>query len=161
MSTTTETASNYNGTILNDLVYHQPIKQEVNCKYRLPCGWCDKKNCLCTYNPNVTITPLNDFHNKDIKDYTTPTPIPLKINPKEFEGTLVDIPPSCVNCPNHPSNGGSGLCHCILGQSPITCTTVDGKKITAHVSEIGNSTDNVALAGGNYCSNSLDGTITI
>ena len=20
-----------------------------NCKYRLPCGWCDRRNCLCTY----------------------------------------------------------------------------------------------------------------
>lgn len=19
------------------------------CKYRLPCGWCDRRNCLCTY----------------------------------------------------------------------------------------------------------------
>lgn len=28
------------------------------------------------------------------------------------------IPPSCENCSNHPKNGGSGICHCILG-SPI------------------------------------------
>lgn len=20
-----------------------------NCKYRLPCGWCDRRNCLCTH----------------------------------------------------------------------------------------------------------------
>lgn len=33
------------------------------------------------------------------------------------------IPPSCVNCPNHPSNGGSGICNCTLGQMPITCTS--------------------------------------
>ena len=25
---------------------------------------------------------------------------------------------SCKNCSNHPKNGGSGMCHCILG-SPI------------------------------------------
>ena len=28
------------------------------------------------------------------------------------------IPDNCKHCPNHPSNGGSGICHCILG-SPI------------------------------------------
>lgn len=26
----------------------------------------------------------------------------------------------CKNCPNHPSNGGSGICHCILGNL-VTC----------------------------------------
>lgn len=29
------------------------------------------------------------------------------------------IPPACRNCPNHPSNGGSGICQCILGQRPV------------------------------------------
>ncbi len=29
------------------------------------------------------------------------------------------IPESCGNCPNHPSNGGSGNCQCILGQRVI------------------------------------------
>lgn len=31
------------------------------------------------------------------------------------------IPPACRNCPNHPSNGGSGICHCTLGLPQITC----------------------------------------
>ena len=30
-----------------------------------------------------------------------------------------DIPPACRNCSNHPSNGGSGICQCILGQNPV------------------------------------------
>lgn len=25
------------------------------------------------------------------------------------------IPPACRNCSNHPKNGGSGICNCILG----------------------------------------------
>ena len=33
------------------------------------------------------------------------------------------IPNSCKSCPNHPSNGGSGICNCILGQIPVTCTS--------------------------------------
>lgn len=31
------------------------------------------------------------------------------------------IPLACQNCPNHPSNGGSGSCNCDLGQMEITC----------------------------------------
>ena len=27
----------------------------------------------------------------------------------------IALPSACVNCSNHPSNGGSGICHCILG----------------------------------------------
>lgn len=32
--------------------------------------------------------------------------------------TITNIPLACRNCSNHPSNGGSGICHCILG-TPI------------------------------------------
>ena len=30
------------------------------------------------------------------------------------------IPEACRHCSNHPSNGGSGICHCTLGVPPIT-----------------------------------------
>lgn len=30
--------------------------------------------------------------------------------------TFTSIPPACRNCPNHPSNGGTGICFCTLGQ---------------------------------------------
>lgn len=30
------------------------------------------------------------------------------------------IPATCQKCPNHPSNGGSGICHCILGGYDFT-----------------------------------------
>ena len=33
--------------------------------------------------------------------------------------SFTDIPLTCRNCPNHPSNGGSGICHCILGTQSI------------------------------------------
>ena len=32
-----------------------------------------------------------------------------------------DIPVACKNCANHPSNGGSGNCNCILGTPSVTC----------------------------------------
>jgi len=31
------------------------------------------------------------------------------------------IPEYCKACPNHPSNGGSGICNCILGTPQVTC----------------------------------------
>ena len=30
------------------------------------------------------------------------------------------IPEACKGCANHPSNGGSGICHCTLGSFTIT-----------------------------------------
>jgi len=45
--------------------------------------------------------------------------IPLINNPLKINYN--DIPDPCKNCSNHPSNGGSGICHCILGQPKITC----------------------------------------
>ena len=37
--------------------------------------------------------------------------------------SVTNIPASCRKCSNHPSNGGSGICNCTLGQSPVTCTS--------------------------------------
>lgn len=31
------------------------------------------------------------------------------------------VPPACKHCSNHPSNGGTGICHCVLGNLQITC----------------------------------------
>lgn len=33
---------------------------------------------------------------------------------------LNKVPESCRGCPQHPSNGGSGICFCTLGQPIIT-----------------------------------------
>lgn len=30
-----------------------------------------------------------------------------------------NVPVACRNCSNHPSNGGSGICHCTLGAPPV------------------------------------------
>lgn len=31
-----------------------------------------------------------------------------------------NMPDTCLTCPNHPSNGGTGICHCTLGTPKIT-----------------------------------------
>lgn len=33
---------------------------------------------------------------------------------------IAATPKPCQGCPNHPSNGGSGICHCTLGVGAIT-----------------------------------------
>lgn len=33
----------------------------------------------------------------------------------------ISVPLACTTCPNHPSNGGSGNCNCILGTPQVTC----------------------------------------
>lgn len=38
-------------------------------------------------------------------------------NPIAIDG----IPNACRTCSNHPSNGGSGICHCIMGITQLNC----------------------------------------
>lgn len=35
------------------------------------------------------------------------------------------IPEACRSCANHPSNGGTGICHCTLGSPSVTCNSTD------------------------------------
>lgn len=35
------------------------------------------------------------------------------------------IPEACRCCANHPSNGGTGICHCTLGSPSVTCNSID------------------------------------
>lgn len=39
-------------------------------------------------------------------------------------GSFSYIPVCCINCPNHPTNGGSGICNCAAPY--ITNTAVSG-----------------------------------
>ena len=39
---------------------------------------------------------------------------------KWLDTTLSDVPDACKICPNHPSNGGSGVCFCIMGTHKLT-----------------------------------------
>ncbi len=46
--------------------------------------------------------------------------IPVTITPVTVIGDD-GIPPACRGCATHPSNGGNGICHCILGTPQVTC----------------------------------------
>lgn len=51
-----------------------------------------------------------------------------------------NISPYCVKCPNHPINGGNGICNCTLGLQPFTYDT----PYTTHTTMI---TDGCAAKG--------------
>ena len=34
---------------------------------------------------------------------------------------VTNVPDPCKNCPNHPVNGGNGMCNCTLGSPKVTC----------------------------------------
>ena len=34
---------------------------------------------------------------------------------------IFNTPSPCATCSNHPSNGGSGICNCVLGLPKVTC----------------------------------------
>ena len=44
----------------------------------------------------------------------------ITTNTWELEYTVSNVLDACKQCVNNPANGGSGVCHCILGSSPIT-----------------------------------------
>lgn len=60
-------------------------------------------------------------YQKWIKETHINDPVPNKLT--TLGDSIRNVPACCVSCPNHPSNGGSGICNCAapyLGQ--VTCT---------------------------------------
>ena len=45
------------------------------------------------------------------------TPFIVNTNAVVKTETYGAIPLACRNCSNHPNNGGSGICHCTLGNN--------------------------------------------
>ena len=54
---------------------------------------------------------------RQYREYLKPLETP---NGNLFGIDLNKVPESCRGCPQHPSNGGSGICFCTLGQPIIT-----------------------------------------
>lgn len=67
-----------------------------------------------------------DADNFRVYDYIIPTVVDedsfglgVESVLEAIDNTPTYILDNCKHCPNHPSNGGSGICHCILGSSII------------------------------------------
>ena len=76
------------------------------------CHNCNQPNCYGL----GTLEFYNCHYRHELKGYKE-NEIYLK------EDKIIDttfIPESCRGCSNHPSNGGSGICNCTLGQFKIT-----------------------------------------
>ena len=69
----------------------------MNCKYQLPCGWCELRNQLC----NELLATSAQTMKEDWADLNSG----LTRN-YEYE--------CCKRCSNNPANGGSGICNCTL-----------------------------------------------
>ena len=60
-----------------------------------------------------------------------------------------NIPAACRSCSNHPSNGGSGICHCIIGTQPIMCNSTANDICDAIEKDKMNVSDEICSAIGN------------
>ena len=54
------------------------------------------------------------------KEYSTGEHVRRVDNPILTSDKTLKTNMYCDKCPNNPSNGGSGICNCILGQPHIT-----------------------------------------
>ena len=87
------------------------MKKYDQCEHRLECGTCIKTGKICPHLPaeirQIEIAPCVD-------------PLP----DVDWVGTISNdsIPECCKPCPNHPSNGGSGICNCVLPYMSLSST---------------------------------------
>lgn len=95
-------------------------------------AWAEgKKNAEVSSIEDIVKEAMEKICNKpEIKDWCLPRDISVETPDIHFEH-LIDwrqsnpsssgIPESCRTCSNHPSNGGSGICHCVMGLPQVMC----------------------------------------
>ena len=83
------------------LAYNPPISK----KKCFNCGWNDYINTDATM-PEVTLNGGVDY-------YIVERCVPVQPSDSAFENS------ACKYCSNNPRNGGSGICHCIMGSPEI------------------------------------------
>ena len=68
-------------------------------------------------NMEISVKELNELLEKEFERGKRSV---KKENTVDWTKTLIDcipteyIPAACKTCSNHPSNGGSGICNCVL-----------------------------------------------
>lgn len=77
------------------------------------------------YGNTISATEVMEAFTKTVEEYSNK----LSANLEEYNDSLIrydlikdfEIKQSaCENCSNNPKNGGSGICHCTLGQIQVT-----------------------------------------
>ena len=116
------------------------MKKYEQCEHRLECGTCVKTGKICPHLPaeirQIEIAPCVD-------------PLPNL----DWVSTSISndsIPDCCKPCPNHPSNGGSGICNCVLPYMSLSSTggsinKGDGGTYTVDSSQKYNGNDTVTI----------------
>lgn len=82
----------------------------------MKCPYNDFKDCFKDECPFYSYVKFGDISAESCKRAAQE----LNNSLPYVSNSLANIPETCRYCPNHPSNGGSGICHCILGQKTWT-----------------------------------------
>lgn len=84
-----------------------------------------EEGCRSHYRLVITKELFIEAYEKWIKGSAVEQPVQPYAVPQDWMKLCSDtyVPEPCRGCPTHPSNGGSGICNCTLGQVPITCAT--------------------------------------
>ena len=116
------------------------MKKYEQCEHRLECGTCVKTGKICPHLPSEI---------RQIETAPCVEPLPNL----DWVSTSISndsIPDCCKPCPNHPSNGGSGICNCVLPYMSLSSTgrsinKGDGGTYTVDSSHKYNGNDTVTI----------------
>lgn len=90
-------------------------------------AWAEgKKNAEVSGIEDIVKEAIEKIYDKPETKELLPHTISVETPDIHFEHLLqwsshTGIPSACRTCSNHPSNGGSGICHCIMGITPLKC----------------------------------------
>lgn len=104
---------------------HDIMENELRCVQRASVNACDRncKECNLLMDTDEIIQAYNEIikiieRMINLQQYDPPYPdIQTAFKPWWSNDNL--IPNACKNCSNHPSNGGTGICNCVLGNQVV------------------------------------------
>ena len=103
-----ETCPECGHELLNVMICTYPPIPKKEC---LNCGWSwegkPEEIIRVPFGGNEEKIELNEIHT--IREW------PMQPSDAGFESS------ACKYCSNNPANGGSGICHCIIGLQPVYC----------------------------------------
>lgn len=100
--------------IFSDMFWDEDTWKTCCTLDRDGCSKCDLENGECSY--------LCAFR---LKLMTTTPYVYKPAAPTIYWTQSSHMPDACLTCSNHPSNGGTGICHCTLGSQSVTCNSID------------------------------------
>lgn len=87
----------------------------MNIIYTCPKCGADLRDVMIATNPPINKKECFNCGWSSEEEREDVVRIPYVNNIKVYDYT----PAACRYCSNHPNNGGSGVCHCILGNNTI------------------------------------------